>query len=356
MQGPPGFRDDAGMRSAPTAAAAALVAACYAPQPQAGAPCAADGSCPKPLVCSSRGTCEAPGPGDPEVDAPPPPPDGCTPTAEICGNGVDDDCSGGDLACAANDRPGGAVDVTAGGMFGGDVGLAADDVAGSGCGLDGGRDLFFRVVLTAPQVYYFDTFGSTYDTVIRVYRKSCATVGAGGAAAACVDDACGGGQSQVAASLPAGESCIVVDGRDGAQATGALMLRVVRGGRDGLPLARGAQTYTGDTCAATNASEPLDMNCDGPGSGGKDHAYFFTTCPNEALKLDADVCPEPMWDPVLYVKRVNGDQIGCNDDSCGFGPRLTGVPVSGSSLYFLFLDGFTPQECGTYSLDTNLVP
>jgi hypothetical protein len=82
------------MRSA-AAAIAVLAAACYAPQPQAGAPCAADGSCPRPLVCSPRGTCEAPGGID--VDAPPPPPplpDGCTPTAEICGNGIDDECNG----------------------------------------------------------------------------------------------------------------------------------------------------------------------------------------------------------------------------------------------------------------------
>jgi hypothetical protein len=68
------------------------------------------------------------------------------------------------------------------------------------------------------------------------------------------------------------------------------------------------------------------------------------------------VCPAPAWDPVLYVKRVNGDQLGCNDDTCGSGPQLIGVPISGSSLYFLFLDGFAPQECGSYSLDTNLRP
>ena len=326
------------MRSLP-AVAAAFVAGCYAPQPRPGAPCAADGSCPQPLVCSPQGTCEAPA-GDPEVDAPTEPPaDGCT--AGLC---------------AANDRPAGATDVTAGGMFDGEVGLAADDVAPNGCGGDGGRDLFFRVTLTAPQVYYFDTFGSSYDTVIRVYGKSCAAVGTGAGAAACVDDACGGGQSQVAASLPAGESCIVVDARDGAQAVGALKLNVTRGGRDGKPLARGAQVNTGDTCTATNASEPLDQNCNGPGSLGKDHAYFFTTCPGETLRLDADTCPEPAWDPVLYVKRLNGNQLACDDDSCGLGARVTGATISGSTLYFLFVDGYDDVECGMYQLDTNLRP
>jgi hypothetical protein len=356
LRGEVGFETILAMRGTPVVAAA-LVAACYAPQPQPGAPCTVDEDCPTPLVCTPRGTCDRDRAGIAPSDAPPdlPEVDGCAPAAEICGNGVDDDCAGGDLACAANDKPDGAIDVTAGGTFTGDARLATDDVDANGCGGAGGRDLFFRVVLTAPQVYYFDTFNASYDTVIRVYRKSCAAVGAGEGADACAEGSCGGGKSQVAASLPAGESCIVVDERDAAQASGALELLVVRGGRDGMPLARGVQVYTGDTCSATNASEPLDQNCDGPGSNGRDHAFFFTTCPGETLRLDADVCPTPSWDPVLYVKRVNGNQIGCNDDSaCGHGPRLTDVTISNSTLYFLFLDGFAAQECGPYSLDTNL--
>lgn len=335
--------------------AAALLAACYAPDPQPGAPCAMNADCPRPLVCSPQLTCERTHAGIAPPDAPPDatPIDGCAPTAEICGDGVDDDCDGADLPCAANDGPDGAIDVTAGGMFEGDVGLATDDVGEDGCGGAGGRDLFFRVVLGAPQVYYFDTFGSTYDTVIRVHAGSCADVGAGDRSAACVEGSCGGAQSQIAASLPAGESCIVVDERAGAQGPGALALRVVRGGRDGMPLARGAQTSIGDTCTATNTREP---NCDGSNTGAKDHTYFFTTCPGETLRLDADTCPEPDWDPVLYVRRVEGNLLGCNDDACGLGSRLTNVPISNSALYFLFVDGYEAGECGSYRLDTNLRP
>ncbi len=342
------------MRSLPLAAAM-LLAACYAPRPQPGSPCVTSTDCPRPFVCSPEGTCQdpdriGPEPVDAAIDAPEA--DGCTPAAEICGNGVDEDCADGDVACAANDGPDGAIDVTAGGMFSGDALLATDDVAANGCGGDGGRDLFFRVALTAPQVYSFETFGSSYDTVVRVYAKSCAAVGTGEDAAACGAGSCGGGQSQVAVSLPAGESCIVVDQLDGAQASGTLALRVVRGGRDARPLARGLQTTTGDTCTGTNTSDPGCAD-----SGAKDHTFFFTTCPGETLKLDADTCPEPGgWDPVLYVRRVTGSTIACDDDTCDLGARLTDVTIANSTLYFLFLDGFETGECGAYQLDTNLRP
>jgi hypothetical protein len=193
--------------------------------------------------------------------------------------------------------------------------------------------------------------------VIRVYAKPCAMVGTGAGAAACVDDACGGIKGLIAASLPTGKSCIVIDQKADAEDTGTVVLRVVKGGRDARPLASGVQNNASDTCTATNTIEQLDQNCDSPGNGGKDHAYFFTTCPGQTLRLDADICPEPSWDPVLHVRRHSDNtQIGCNDDSCGFGPRITNVTISGGALYYLFVDGFDDMECGPYSLDTNLRP
>jgi hypothetical protein len=316
----------------------AIATGCFAPTPQPGAPCVDDSSCPAPLVCSVSNTCQTErgvDPPDAPVDTPVSPPDGgCSP-------------------CEPNDTAIGAVDVTDGGMFSADALAANDDVGPDGCGGNGGRDLFYSVTLAAPRVFYFDTFGSSYDTVIRVFAKPCAQVGAGAGAMSCTDDTCGGTQSQVALSLPAGESCIVIDQADATQ-SGSLELRVIPATRDGFLLPRGQQTLTGDTCDSANLEEPIDQNCDGPGEKGKDHAYFFTTCPNESLLLDADICPEPTWDPVLYVKRINGQQIGCNDDSCGFGPAISNVNITNSNFFFLYVDGFSEVDCGDYSLDTNL--
>lgn len=287
----------------------------------------------------------------------------CSPLTTTCeppGHGGTDasaDCETLDLACAANDVAGGAINVTAGGMFTADALAARDDVGPNGCGADGGRDLFYRVVLDAPQVYYFDTFGSSFNSVVRVYRKPCAMVGTGADYAACDNDACGGDQSQLAISLPSGESCIVIDQNAAAETTGATTLRVIPGGRDGARMAAGVQTYTGDTCASTNITEPINQYCDEPGSGGKDRAYFFTSCPGETLRLDANTCnATTTFDSVLYVKRVSGIQLACNDDACMSNARLTDASISNGPLYFLYVDGFGPTFCGPYQLDTNLRP
>jgi hypothetical protein len=339
--------------------AMALGVGCYSPQPKSGSPCFVDLDCPSAFVCSpSTLTCES---NATLVDAPRPIDaqliDGCTPSREVCGNGEDEDCDGVDPACQPNDVASAPVDVTAGGMFTGDALLARDDVGANGCGGNGGRDLFFEVTLAAPQIYYVETFGSNYDTVIRVYAKSCATVGTGAGAATCVDDACNGDRGHVAWNLPAGKSCIVIDQKEADELDGNLLLRVTKGGRAGIPLLSGVRVNTGDTCGATNTIDALDQNCDSPGDEGRDHTYFFTTCPGQTLKLDADICPEPDWDPTLHVRRHNDNaQIGCNDDTCGFGPTIANVNITGGVLYFLFVDGFDAEECGPYSLDTNLRP
>src|SRR5262249_44088195 len=153
------------------------------------------------------------------------------PTAETCGNGIDEDCNGSDAACPPNDLPSGAIDISNGGTFNVDLSAAHDDnwVASTpalDCGDQGGRDVFYQFTLPAAEVVYYDTFGSNYDTVVRVFAGACASMGA---VQACADDACSTTRSQGAVQLAAGTYCLVVDQFDANTTNGATTLTFKRG-------------------------------------------------------------------------------------------------------------------------------
>ena len=349
-------------------------AACYAPKLKPGSPCDDGHPCPRPLICTV-GTCEETASeidagSTPTDDAPP---DGCVPTGpDICGDGIDQDCSGADAVCAANDEPVAPIDITAGGMFTANLLLAHDDFPSRGCGGDGGNEVFYQITLAAPQVYYLDTFTSGFDTSLRVFAgKGCTAVTGAMGPTQCNDDACGTGESQLAVALPAGTSCLVVDKNfSGGQNPdkGTFQLHVVPGGRTGTKLPTGIFTQPGDTCTGTNVSEPPKLNDCLPDQKAKDLAYFFTACPGQTAMLDASTCVDPTsthFDTVVYVRSAGGTDVACVDDTATCvarpdrsdgqpdGSVLTGVPAKGPGLFWLVVDGFA-GACGTYQLDTNL--
>jgi hypothetical protein len=355
----------------------AAVGACYSPTIQTGAPCNKDEPCPRPLVCATAtDTCERAdidasiGGDDAGDDQPPdafvppidaPPIAGCTPMGfDTCGDGIDQDCDGADEICAVNDLAPDAIDVTMGGMLSGDLNLARDNAPQKGCGNDGGRDLFYKVTLGEPQVFYFDTFGSNFTTTVRVFPGKACTAITANDMPSCSAGACGGGQSQLAAELPSGTSCIVVDQGAG-QPQGAMALKVTPGGHFGDPLGTGPLTLTGNTCTSKDVWRG---SCGGP--GGKEDAYFFTVCPGVTEHVNATTCADPTltyFDTVLFLKKAGSPQMGfgtCSDDAHACDPRpdrpdhadgsiLSGTSAAGPGLFFLVVDGYDDQDCGVYS-------
>src|SRR5262249_51783158 len=159
------------------------------------------------------------------------------------------------------------------------------------------------------------------------------------------------GASQLAVSLPAGTSCIVIDSNSGAVATGALHFTVVPGGRDGAVLGRGARTKTGDTCNESDQTDANDAQCAHPGAN--DAGFFFTVCPNETLTVDASTCnATTAFDSAIYIRMAGHQDAACDDDpdpACSANAdaaALSGVTVDGPGLGWVIVDGFDPNECG----------
>ena len=335
-----------------------LAAACFSPHPSPGAPCAIGGICPEGLVCAATGTCELTALDaaveDASIDTLR---DGCVPTDELCGDGIDQDCDGVDPACPDNDLPAGAIDVSAGGTFHGDLRFAhADDKpTHGGCGTRE-RDVFYKVNLMKPEVVYFDTFGSDFATELRVYPG--AACGANTSGFACQSGACSTPSSQVASLLPTGTSCVVVAQQMSGETTGALDLHVVRGGRTGvaLPNQTGSSTINDTTCSGTPQSKASCVDTSGTAD---DLGYYALVCPAGA-NLDASTCGSPStFDNNVYIQQAGGAELACADDSgalaCVANPNnavLTNVAAK-VGLAWVIVDGFQ-TACGAFTLTVNV--
>ena len=281
-----------------------------------------------------------------------------TPSAETCGNSTDEDCNGADAICPGNDQAAGATDISAGGVFTVDLSAARDDNWASStppvdCGEQGGRDVFYQFTLPAEEVVYWDTFGSNFDSVVRVYAGACASLGA---VKTCSDDACATQRSQGALDLLAGTYCLVVDQYSSTVTAGSAKLTFKRGGRTGIALPSTSGTVTGTTTGKTNHSI---AGCEA-NSAQPDVGYFFLSCPSATLTVSANTCTGTAFDTVLYMRSgaASTADVACSDDvsGCGtnFQSRITGATVSGANLNWLIVDGFGQTGNGNYTISYSM--
>lgn len=339
-----------------------LLAACYSPAAKPGAQCSPMGLCPSGLVCAADNTCQLPGsmvadgPTDGSLIDTPIGSDAEVCISEICGDGIDQNCDGLDNPCPANDTASGAIDITAGGDFTADLTYATSDAGTSGtsvCGTAGGRDVYYRINATQVSIWYFDTFGSDFDTVIRVYPGACKPGNATGTV--CHNDNCGGMQSQWVGGVAAGDNCVVISQHDPSDAPSHLMLHVEPGLWNGTQLPGGPSKVTNATTAGLND----DSSATCGGSGGADKAYYITGCPGDVQHLDATTCAATtVFDTVLYVLGPNATELACNDDDVGCAALATAstiptVQLDGAHLWWVVVDG-SPTDSGAFTLTTTL--
>lgn len=326
---------------------------CYSPTVHPGAPCGPRGACPDHLTCSAQNTCEVAGAADAAVDVSVP------------------DVPVDALVAPVNDQPSGAIDVSGGGDFAADLTLAHDDAqkpnnSSTICGTAGGLDVFYTINLAADEVVYLDTFGSDFDTVIRVFHGAC-TAGAAPLSSVCHDNAnnCNSVQTVWLGTMRAGDNCIVIDGLDGMQTGHSLKLRVERGHRNGSLVTPpgvlgGTQTYT-FTNDTTNAGNTEDGSCSQ--HGAPEQGYAFSVCPGQAKTIRASTCNATTamtpWDTALWA-RGPGGELACQDDdmaACVPGGGFSTISFSAADnhLYWVLVDGAggSPNR-GPYEVDFNI--
>ncbi len=273
--------------------------------------------------------------------------------------------------------------------------LAANTTAATNnttaCACTGGNDVFFRFVLTQPEVVYADTFGATWDTSLFLQDSAGANLTGALSAApnvVCNDDngaaglcpSLGSGlQSQIAARLPAGTYFLVLSGCG--SGTADIHFQHVPAGNGAS--ARIAPSATEQNATGTTAGTgTVASSCC---SGGADNTHWWITCPGTAAQtFYASTCNATTganlvgYDvEVAQYSALRGAAAVCNDDVgfvCGTGasmsstiPATTATQAGLNALiadscsgagpytvrYSLSAPCTTGARCGTACVDTN---
>ena len=184
---------------------------------------------------------------------------------------------------------------------------------------------------TAPfdGVFEFNTFGSSFDTVLTVFEGLC-----GGPAIECNDDAL---QlwSRVTAKLAFGTPVTIsVEGLGGQ--TGAINLSILEAGTSScevLDLGSGFVQFGGSTLGAK------DLTSSACGGSGSPEAAFLWQPPFPGDFVFRTFGSD--FDPVLYVRRgtCEGEELACNDDFDSTEPQVQLFLQPEDGPVFVFVDG-----------------
>ncbi|MGE0791172.1 MAG: putative metal-binding motif-containing protein [Sandaracinaceae bacterium] len=269
--------------------------------------------------------------------------------AEICGDGIDNDCMGGDMRCATDDCSAPTVltfdiagDARATGMF---AGLSDDYQTSALCtAATGGRDIVYAFDLPIGDWdVTIDTNGSAADTVLAIGT----TCDMAGFQSACNDDQETGAvtDSRIWLHHATGPSRIyVLVDAFGSSTTGAYALNVRR------------RAAFGDGCTVVGG--PFDLTGGGTlvGRMARGNSFYNGSCPGATSGTEAifyvggsgastfDVYSSD-FNPDVYLRRGgcgSGTEVGCVHGSAiggGVNRATLNATLTSGTDYYLFIDG-----------------
>jgi len=239
-------------------------------------------------------------------------------------------------------------------------------------GGSGGEDVFYKLTLTAPELVYVDTFGSTVDTTVYLIQSDCngALVTGGGND----DSGCSGADgkaSRFVATLQAGTYILAVDTARGA--SGNFTLRVSRSGAGcggaTLVTTSGVATNPESNCsgAGTSQLDPNPQSCvTNSAATGGERAFYFMTCPvSGGRRLAANTALNQTGtgtDTVLYARNFTclAADAGCNDDTASgqYWSTISNIALGASGgIHYVVVDSYLDQSrCGNFQLSATVTP
>ncbi|MGK4007579.1 MXAN_6577-like cysteine-rich protein [Sorangium sp. So ce1036] len=224
----------------------------------------------------------------------------------------------------------------------------AVDMLDPSCGEGGGGEATYGFTAPAAGTYVFDTFGSSFDTVLHARDGGCA-----GPQLGCNDDAGGGQQSQLVMELEAHQTILLAVDGSSAVESGEFMLTVERVSDEGTcatAIDLGStvpQTAEGRTTARPNTH---DTSCDDD-AAAPDVVYTFTAPEDGYYVVDT---VGSAFDTIVQVREGScaGDALACNDDAGG-SQSAVNVPLRAGQTVAVIVDGYSMEE-GSYTL--NITP
>ncbi|HTN85551.1 MAG TPA: MXAN_6577-like cysteine-rich protein [Sorangium sp.] len=202
------------------------------------------------------------------------------------------------------------------------------------CGSSNAPEMLYSFTAAEDGTYIFNTFGSSFDTVLQVFDGSCSTP------LRCNDDAGGGRQSRLTVDMVAGQTALIaVDGRG--TSSGEYVLQVDRFAGVGtcstaidlgseLPLTR-----TGSTAGQPNSVTPSCTS----GSTAPEMVFTYTAPAEDSYVIDTI---GSTFDTVVHVHTggCGGATLLCNDDGGGSGPSRLTVALTAGQVITIVVDGY----------------
>lgn len=217
-----------------------------------------------------------------------------------------------------------------------DTEVSADDVTPS-CGQASAKDQSFGFTAPVTDYYVFDTFASSFDTVLAVYEQC------GGGELACNNNAAGKPQSELVYKLQEGQKAlVVVDGYAGDSGTGILQVaRVTCPDADlegrAFPVDLSTVSFGDDFQGACG------------GRGQEDRAYHWVAPKDGLFAFRVD---SPTFTPAISLlagPRCSDTSLGCNAAASNVGHAEVVRRLRAGEAVTVQVDGAT--GAGAFSID-----